>query len=90
MREPLIKKELTVMGDQLVFVYGTLRAGERNHRLLGKATLVARQGRIIGELTDTGYGYPAAHLTGCGFIYGEVYAVDAETLAALDQLEGYN
>ena len=75
-----------------VFVYGTLKRGFPNHRLLARA-------RPLGE-ARTRERFPLA-VAGPWFVpvllrrpgeghrvRGELYAVDAETLAALDALEG--
>lgn len=72
-----------------VFVYGTLRPGERNHGYLHSAR------RIGGHVTqpaftllDTGP-YPAALDAGDTAIVGDVFEVDDATFAALDRLEDY-
>lgn len=72
-----------------VFVYGTLLAGEPNHRLLARARLVA-EGRTPPEyeLRDLG-AFPGLVGDGAHAVEGEVYEVDPETLAALDRLEGH-
>ncbi|MCA1031176.1 gamma-glutamylcyclotransferase [Bacillus timonensis] len=72
-----------------VFVYGTLRKGEGNHRLLEGATCMAEQAWAIGTLYDTGYGYPAMKSAKNSRVYGELYSITESTLAALDQLEGF-
>jgi len=72
-----------------VLVYGTLLSGEYNHRLLASA-------RCLGEATtpegfalfDLG-AYPGMVRAREGSVVGEVYEVDARTLAALDALEGH-
>jgi gamma-glutamylaminecyclotransferase len=72
-----------------VFVYGTLLAGEVNHRLLAGA-------RLLGEwltppcytLYDLG-AYPGIARGGCTAVVGEVFAIDAGALARLDRLEEY-
>jgi gamma-glutamylcyclotransferase (GGCT)/AIG2-like uncharacterized protein YtfP len=72
-----------------VFVYGTLRRGGTNHRLLARA-------RHLGDWTtpavfalfDLG-GYPGAVPRGQTAVVGEVYSVDAATLRRLDRLEDY-
>lgn len=73
-----------------VFVYGTLRRGEGNHRLLESARFVGA-GRTVKAMTmiDVCGAFPAV-VTGPGpsRIVGEVYAVDDETLLRLDRLEG--
>jgi gamma-glutamylaminecyclotransferase len=72
-----------------VFVYGTLRAGEANHGLLHRARFVGAARTPAGyALHDLG-AYPAMIAGGDGAIAGEVYDVDAETLAALDELEDH-
>jgi gamma-glutamylcyclotransferase (GGCT)/AIG2-like uncharacterized protein YtfP len=75
--------------NSLVFVYGTLRKGEVNDYLLNCA-------RYRGDYTtDPCYkmvnlgGYPGVVKRGRTRIAGEVYDVNAETMAALDRLEGY-
>ncbi len=72
-----------------VFVYGTLLAGEPNHRLLSRARLVA-EGRTPPsyELRDLG-AFPGLVSGGTDAVAGEVYEVDAATVAALDRLEGH-
>jgi len=72
-----------------VFVYGTLLAGESNHRHMAGA-------RLIGEarteptfrLYDLGP-FPGLVAVGSHSVIGEVYEVDEPTLAMLDRLEGH-
>lgn len=72
-----------------VFVYGTLLAGEGNHRLLATATLVGEaRTEPAFELRDLGY-FPGLVKGGACSVAGEVYEVDAPTLARLDALEGH-
>lgn len=72
-----------------VFVYGTLRAGEPNHYLLDHHELVARaRTEAAFELVSLG-AFPAMIDGGETAVVGEVYDVDAVTLAALDRLEGH-
>lgn len=72
-----------------VFVYGTLLAGEGNHRLLATATLVGEaRTEPAFELRDLGH-FPGLVKRGACSVTGEVYEVDAATLAALDRLEGH-
>ncbi len=72
-----------------VFVYGTLRQGGTNHRLLAGAR------HLGGWITPPSYtlydlgSYPGAMIGGRTPVVGEVYAVDARTLARLDHLEDY-
>lgn len=72
-----------------VFVYGTLLSGEPNHHVLGGAACLgpARTAPAF-ELYNFGP-YPGLVANGHTRVVGEVYAVDDETLARLDWLEGY-
>lgn len=75
---------------KLVFVYGTLLYGERNHRLLRDAT-------CLGTAEATGFRlvvpmhccYPVAvpDIDGC-IIEGELWEVTLPELARLDRFEG--
>ncbi|MGD2063612.1 MAG: gamma-glutamylcyclotransferase [Nitrospirota bacterium] len=77
------------MATTLLFVYGTLLRGERNHHLLHDATcLGAARTEAAYELVDVG-GYPAMVPGGTTAIVGEVYAVDDPALAAIDRLENH-
>ena len=70
-----------------VFVYGTLLRGERNHSLLQNARFVGEAVTQPNfELADLG-SYPAMVPGGSTPIAGEIYAVNAAELAALDALE---
>lgn len=72
-----------------VFVYGTLLRGEANHRLLATATFVgAAHTPPQFRMVSLG-AFPGILAGGRTAIAGEVYAVDAQTLAALDRLEGH-
>lgn len=72
-----------------VFVYGTLLAGEPNHRLLRGARLVgAASTKPVFALADLGF-FPALVERGASAVSGEVYEVDAATLTRLDVLEGH-
>lgn len=74
---------------RLVFVYGTLMRGEPNHRLLASADFVsAVHTEPCFALVDLG-AFPAMLPGGDTAVAGEVYAVDGDTLAALDRLEGH-
>ena len=72
-----------------VFVYGTLKRGQRNSHYLDEAL-------FIGEfITGTAYSmyqfddYPAVCLDGRHAIQGEVFQLDDELFRALDELERY-
>jgi gamma-glutamylcyclotransferase (GGCT)/AIG2-like uncharacterized protein YtfP len=82
-----------------VFVYGTLLAGEPNHRRLSEdaygdparepAKLLYRVcTRPEFTLYNLGY-FPGVVAKGGTAVAGEVYEVGAEVLAALDRLEGH-
>jgi gamma-glutamylcyclotransferase (GGCT)/AIG2-like uncharacterized protein YtfP len=78
-----------------VFVYGTLRRGEKNHaRYLGGRTVSELSGTVAGELffvADGGYPYLRP---GPGRVHGELLELApqhyASTLAGLDALEEYD
>lgn len=76
--------------SQLLFVYGTLQRGAKNHRHLAGQEFVATARTVPGfELRDLG-GYPgivpdADRPEG---VTGEVWAVDAAALQRLDRFEG--
>ncbi len=81
-------------GD-LVAVYGTLRAGDRNHHLLAACARIA-DGSVAGALVHVGlrrrlpYTYPGWLPDGDGRVRVELYRVDeAATWAALDALEDH-
>ena len=72
----------------LLFVYGTLRRHEQNHNYLTGAQPISLQAQTQGQLFDTGSKFPAL-IANQGTVYGEVYEVDEQQLARIDQLEGY-
>ena len=87
----LVKGEVMSSIEQtnMVFVYGTLKHGFYNHRVMLKAN-----GRFVGaHITEPEYtmvslrAYPAVLDQGDTSIHGEVYEVDS--LLYLDRLEGY-
>lgn len=69
----------------LVFVYGTLKRGQLNHKLLYPIQPIF--GVAQGFDIHAGPQFPFA-IKGQGRIKGEVYEVDDKTLALLDKLEG--
>jgi gamma-glutamylcyclotransferase (GGCT)/AIG2-like uncharacterized protein YtfP len=70
-----------------VFVYGTLRRGERNHHFLKEAPLLSYH-RTAPCYTLVNLGrYPAAIPGGETAIVGELYALGEGLLARLDRLE---
>lgn len=77
----------------LVFVYGTLLRGYSNHRLLenpvGTATFICA-GYTQKMYTMYAQGIPyVSDESETSHIKGELFEVDAETLADLDRLEGH-
>lgn len=76
-------------GPRCVFVYGTLRRGECNHRWLNNAPLLGRH-RTAPRYTLFDLGpYPAAVAGGRAALVGEVYRLTQGLLARLDRLENY-
>jgi gamma-glutamylcyclotransferase (GGCT)/AIG2-like uncharacterized protein YtfP len=77
-----------------VFVYGTLKRGHSNHRLLsrGNAEFLGRAYVEGGwRMLDLG-AFPGVVRDGNqkdGRVFGEVFSCDIETLATLDLLEGH-
>ncbi len=71
----------------LVFVYGTLRRGQRNHDLISGADFKGPCQLAGFDMFDTGT-FPFVR-TGTGMIHGEVYRISPAQLARLDQLEGH-
>src|SRR5258708_38582505 len=77
------------MSEHRIFVYGTLLAGEPNHRILAEARRVrAAATEPNFTLLDLG-AFPGLIAAGSTSIVGDVYAVDDRTLLALDRLEGH-
>ncbi|MBE6138080.1 MAG: gamma-glutamylcyclotransferase [Erysipelotrichaceae bacterium] len=68
-----------------VFAYGTLKHGYRNHNFLKDSTFICEalvEGFYMFDLGS----YPGIY-EGEGKIYGELYEIDAATLAKMDYLE---
>jgi gamma-glutamylcyclotransferase (GGCT)/AIG2-like uncharacterized protein YtfP len=76
--------------QHLVFVYGTLRQSQSNHKLLGEADCYGTgSSREKYAMYITG-SYPYVISTEGRYpIVGELYAVDDDTLAKLDKMEGH-
>lgn len=72
-----------------VFVYGTLKQGQRNGHYLSSAEFIDR------HVTQSRYsmfefeGYPAVCLHGAHSIHGELYWVSKQQFRQLDELEQY-
>jgi gamma-glutamylcyclotransferase (GGCT)/AIG2-like uncharacterized protein YtfP len=73
--------------QERVFVYGTLRRGQSNHSWLAGAHWLGEASLPGAVLHDLGP-FPMA-VPGDGRVLGELYGVDAATLARLDRLEGH-
>jgi Uncharacterized conserved protein len=71
-----------------LFVYGTLRRGERYHGLIEKARCLSFLAQVAGSMVDTGEGYPAM-MRGEGNVCGEIYEIDEDALKRVDDLEDY-
>lgn len=76
----------TDLSTNLVFIYGTLRQGASNHWRMADAEFVSKAD-TPGDLYRIDW-YPGAKFITCGIIYGEIYRVTPEQLAALDDYEG--
>ena len=77
------------MSTQLVAVYGSLREGFGNNRLLGGSKKISTE-VLEGEYTMLDLGaFPGVILEGETPITIEVYEVDEPTFQSLDMLEGY-
>lgn len=81
----------------LLFTYGTLMRGLRNHHYVENSDFVAHAisiekfDIIMRATEDYPDGYPVAFLasSGGGNLGGEIYEVDDETLQRIDILEDY-
>ncbi|WP_051353114.1 gamma-glutamylcyclotransferase family protein [Thalassobacillus devorans] len=71
-----------------LFAYGTLRKHQPNHFHLKDAELVSEQARTTGRLYEGPSYYPVLMEEDTA-VYGELYKVDDETLAKIDELEGF-
>jgi gamma-glutamylcyclotransferase (GGCT)/AIG2-like uncharacterized protein YtfP len=71
----------------LVFIYGTLRMGQRNDiNLKTPAPLFVGMAKVKGQLYSRGW-YPGIRLGGEQWVEGEVYDISPALLAQLDVLE---
>jgi gamma-glutamylcyclotransferase (GGCT)/AIG2-like uncharacterized protein YtfP len=76
-------------------VYGTLRRGQRNHRLLDGCAFLG-SGHVRGALFDVprtpfrAYAYPALVEDPNGLTRVELYAISLAMLPILDELERYD
>ncbi len=78
-----------------IFIYGTLKRGERNEAFLKNADYIgaavtrdASYSMLVVDDPACEYRYPGVLTGGSSRIKGELYSVDDATLEALDRLEG--
>ena len=74
---------------QLVFVYGTLMRGERNHTYLRHSQRLGHWRTPPLFSLYSLVSYPVACAGGRQVLQGEIYRISAETFAQLDALEEY-
>lgn len=77
-----------IKSGELVAVYGSLREGMGNHRVLGGSTMVGKATVGGFDMFSLG-GYPYCVPDKTGEIVVEVYQVSEEVGQSLDALEGY-
>ncbi|MCD6053106.1 MAG: hypothetical protein K0Q96_298 [Rubrobacteraceae bacterium] len=81
------------MGDSpplVMFFYGTLKRGERNHERFCGGALSVEEGTVRGDVYHLSFGYPALVVPGesiCAFGTGD-YTRDAEEQLRLDREVG--
>ena len=73
-----------------LFVYGTLKRGHGNHRVLGDAKYI-EDASMSGKMYSMG-GFPGMIESDglCDSVFGEIYEIEDRHLPGLDSLEGYN
>lgn len=71
-----------------LFVYGTLKKGERAEGLLGHDREFLGEQSIIGSIYDLG-SFPGVILDGRGEIFGHMFLVNESQLPRIDSYEGY-
>lgn len=78
------------MNPRKIFVYGTLKRGGSNHRYLAGQTFVGEARTTAGFTLYQLEGYPGLVVdpTDREGVTGEIWSVDPNCLAALDELEG--
>ncbi len=75
------------MDKHKVFVYGTLKKGFGNHRLLVDSEKIGDRTLADHDIYAVS-GFPGV-VPGTDTVEGELYEVDSETLRRLDALEGH-
>lgn len=89
MYDPWEKEPLVCNGNMLVMVYGSLKEGFGNHRLLIGQEFLGTFETADPEFFMISLGaFPGVHKGGSGRILGEVYRVDEDCFRSLDALEG--
>ena len=81
-----------------VWVYGSLRSGEKSHRLMGESQLMGKADLQLADIVDEAWCLASSVRldwereagSGAVVVHGEVYRVDESTMLDLDKLEGYN
>lgn len=77
-------------GRNLIAVYGTLRKGCSNHRVIEKGVYLGNyESKPIFNMYSLGDHYPALKLNGNTSILFEVYEIDDVNLKSVNALEGY-
>jgi gamma-glutamylcyclotransferase (GGCT)/AIG2-like uncharacterized protein YtfP len=71
-----------------VFVYGSLRKLGHHNRILANAPCAASQSWTTGALFDSGSGFPCM-VQSEGRVYGELYIVNKDQLAAIDKFKDF-
>ena len=87
----LTDRSLNTPDPTCVFVYGTLKRGEKRASMWPHAPLLVRRATVTAALYDLG-DYPAM-VEGDDAVVGELWEMNpaqmADTLLTLDQIEGY-
>lgn len=79
---------MTMTSITRVFVYGTLKPGEVNHKICEGYVVDSQPAIAQGKLYHLPFGYPAMTLTGTDAIHGFILSfVDVEILNILDEFE---
>jgi gamma-glutamylcyclotransferase (GGCT)/AIG2-like uncharacterized protein YtfP len=84
-----IEKAKCVNGCYRVFVYGSLKVGKGNHRLLNMPPIYDEAFTIREQFKMISLGGFPGVIAGSSKIHGEFYIVNAETLGKLHALEGH-
>lgn len=78
------------MEKHLIFVYGSLKKGYYNHRLMEGTRFIGKGVLSGATLYDMNISFPCILLDGShNKVIGEIYEVDEIQLKAIDRLEGY-